>query len=101
MRLNYPSLAVLALALVLFACGTRPAEIVLASCNTYQVVLAKVNENFDKFSDKQLEIIDGTRRTLNGVCLGDAPGIDENLRQSAVSTGVALLTGLLGSVGVQ
>lgn len=94
----------LALVLILTACaGTSPAQIELATCDTYAATLNELAtlKGEGKLSVTQISYVDAARPGLNAICNAPPPDINATALNTALDAGVKALASIVTQVEVK
>lgn len=86
------------LCLILAACaGTSPAQIELATCDTYASTLSELAtlKAGGKLSATQISYVDAARPGLNAICQAPPPDISATALNTALDAGVKALASIV------
>lgn len=94
------TLGLFTLLLTTAACGTTPAQIELATCDTYATTLSTLTtlRTANKLSATQIKYVDAARPGLNAICFAPPPDISQSALDSALDAGVKALAAIVTQV---
>lgn len=93
MRTPWPFAALILLA----ACATTPAQIELATCDTYATTLGELAtlKSAGKLSATQIGYVDAARPGLNAICQAPPPDVSKAALDTALDAGVKALAAIV------